>query len=348
MANAVFQSSSSTKLSESSIIFGSQLRSSEIEQTHLRYDHVNLELEEDFLAKSLGHWFLEILETDIVNTYNEIHNSQGCLEILHVILKHCLLCCTTVSNRCRRHPTVRLKALRESPGSTQEIIDEEVADHFKELRHRFLGFKKDKYMKNLEHYQRLSEVQEPKFMVIACADSRVCPSSILGFQPGEAFVVRNVANLVPRHENGPSETNAALEFAVNSLEVENILVIGHSCCGGIRALMSLQDEVISSSFITSWVVVGKPARLKTKAVASNLNLDQQCRHCEKESINRSLMNLLTYPWIEDRVMKGKLLIHGGYYDFIDCTFEKWTLDYKRGRSISGTDGHSIKNQEFWT
>ncbi|XP_071692549.1 beta carbonic anhydrase 5, chloroplastic-like isoform X2 [Rutidosis leptorrhynchoides] len=82
----------------------------------------------------------------------------------------------------------------------------------------------------------------PKFLVISCADSRVCPSYIIGFQPGEAFVVRNIANLVPPFENGPCETNAALEFSVNTLEVENILVTGHSCCGGIRALMSMEDE----------------------------------------------------------------------------------------------------------
>ncbi|KAF5944267.1 hypothetical protein HYC85_018344 [Camellia sinensis] len=98
---------------------------------------------------------------------------------------------------------------------------------------------------NLECYENLAKSQGSKFMVIACADSRVCPSYILGFQPGEAFVVRNVANLVPPFENGPTETNAALEFAVNSLEVENILVIGHRCCGGIRALMSMQDDVNS-------------------------------------------------------------------------------------------------------
>ncbi|KAI7992260.1 hypothetical protein LOK49_LG12G00699 [Camellia lanceoleosa] len=102
---------------------------------------------------------------------------------------------------------------------------------------------------NLECYENLAKSQAPKFMVIACADSRVCPSYILGFQPGEAFVVRNVANLVPPFVNGPTETNAALEFAVNSLEVENILVIGHSCCGGIRALMSMQDDVNSRWFM---------------------------------------------------------------------------------------------------
>ncbi|MQK22544.1 carbonic anhydrase, partial [Escherichia coli] len=83
----------------------------------------------------------------------------------------------------------------------------------------------------------------PKFMVIACADSRVCPSNILGFQPGEVFMIRNIANLVPVMKNGPSECNAALEFAVTTLQVENILVIGHSSCAGIETLMNMQEDV---------------------------------------------------------------------------------------------------------
>ncbi|KAF3435086.1 hypothetical protein FNV43_RR22173 [Rhamnella rubrinervis] len=248
-----------------------------------------------------------------------------------------------------------MKASREPPGLTQELNNkpegladtENECDLFKNLKHRFLSFKKHKYMENLEQYQKLAKAQAPKFMVIACADSRVCPSAILGFQPGEAFTVRNVANLVPPFESGPSETNAALEFAVNSLEVENILVIGHSCCGGIRALMSMEEEGDSSSFIRNWVVVGKNARLSTKSVASNLSFDQQCRHCEKESVNHSLLNLLSYPWIEEKVRKGVLCIHGGYYDFVDCTFEKWTLDYKESNLKEESVEFSVKDQLFW-
>ncbi|XP_009792594.1 beta carbonic anhydrase 5, chloroplastic isoform X1 [Nicotiana tabacum] len=251
---------------------------------------------------------------------------------------------------CRYNSALKLKALKEPMTLTKEMMDEKEmsvvteseSNEFTTLKHRFLNYKKDKYMKNLEHFQSLAETQSPKFMVISCADSRVCPSNILGFQPGEAFVVRNVANLVPPYENGPSETNAALEFAVNTLKVQNILVIGHSRCGGIRALMSMDNET-PSSFIRSWVVVGKSARASTKAAASNLSFDQQCKHCEKESVNCSLMNLFTYPWIKDKVNKGELLIHGGYYDFVDCTFEKWTLE-----NNSRVDNQvSIRNREFW-
>ncbi|XP_059445986.1 beta carbonic anhydrase 5, chloroplastic-like [Corylus avellana] len=182
-------------------------------------------------------------------------------------------------------PRLELKASKEPPGLTQQLDNsrleslaetENVCDFFEDLKHRFLRFKKRKFKENLEHFQNLAQGQPPKFMIIACADSRVCPTNILGFQPGEVFVVRNIANLVPTFESGPSETNAALEFAVNALKVENILVIGHSRCGGIRALMSMQDEEDSSSFIRSWVVVGNNARLITKSAASNLSFDQQC------------------------------------------------------------------------
>ncbi|XP_027357137.1 beta carbonic anhydrase 5, chloroplastic-like isoform X2 [Abrus precatorius] len=200
--------------------------------------------------------------------------------------------------------------------------------------------------KNIEQFENLAKAQAPKFMVIACADSRVCPSNILGFQPGEAFMIRNIANLVPPFESGPSETNAALEFAVNTLQVENLLVIGHSCCGGIRALMSMQDDANEKSFIKSWVVIGKNARIKAKAAASNLSFDEQCKHCEKESVNDSLLNLLTYPWIEEKVANEELSIHGGYYDFTDCSFEKWTLDY-RGTTLEENGRISAKNKIFW-
>ncbi|XP_024020323.1 beta carbonic anhydrase 5, chloroplastic isoform X1 [Morus notabilis] len=251
---------------------------------------------------------------------------------------------------------LRMKASREPPGLTQDLGNNKLetveetgsrSDLFQNIKHRFLSFKKHTYMKNLEHYEELAKGQAPKFMVIACADSRVCPSAILGFQPGEAFTVRNIANLVPPFEKGPSETNAGLEFSVNTLKVENILVIGHSCCGGIHALMSMEDEGQSSGFIQNWVVLGKNARLKTKAVASNLSFDQQCRHCEKESINRSLLNLLTYPWIEEKVREGVLSLHGGYYDFVDCTFEKWTLDYEECSLKKEDEKISVKDRLFW-
>ncbi|KAA0065088.1 hypothetical protein IC582_006359 [Cucumis melo] len=221
---------------------------------------------------------------------------------------------------------------------------------FDEMRRRFLSFKKHKYLEHLEHFQALAELQAPKFMVISCVDSRVCPSNILGFQPGEAFMVRNVANIVPPWENGPTETNAALEFAVNTLEVENILVIGHSSCAGIQSLMSMQDNATDSSFVHKWVVNAKAAKLRAKAAAAHLSFDQQCKHCEKESINLSLKNLMSYPWIEERLKQDLISVHGGYYDFLNCTFEKWSLDYKNTSRVDNDDDDRlchIKDQTIW-
>ncbi|XP_022131314.1 beta carbonic anhydrase 5, chloroplastic-like [Momordica charantia] len=221
---------------------------------------------------------------------------------------------------------------------------------FDEMKKRFLSFKKHKYLEHLEHFQALAELQAPKFMVISCADSRVCPSNILGFQPGEAFAIRNVANIVPPWENGPTETNAALEFAVNTLEVENILVIGHSSCAGIQSIMSMEDDVTASSFVHKWMANAKVAKLRTKAAAAHLSFDQQCKYCEKESIKLSLKNLTTYPSIEERLKRELISVHGGYYDFLTCTFEKWTLDYKNASRVDDDDDHHgclMKNQSVW-
>ncbi|XP_044381673.1 beta carbonic anhydrase 5, chloroplastic isoform X3 [Triticum aestivum] len=286
------------------------------------------------------------------------------------------------------------KASTDHSGLTRQLLDfqhdtvdetDGGYDPFSQLKERFTDFKQRNYVENFTNYQKLAEQQTPEFMVVACADSRVCPTSILGLQPGDAFTVRNVANLVPPYEHGASETTAALEFAVNSLQariffhmafifisshacnrsfvakypvlkqlcsfaqVPNVLVVGHSRCGGIQALMSMKskkDDRSSRTFIRDWVSLGKSARLSTEAAAGNLSFESQCRHCEKESINSSLLNLLTYPWIEERVKEGNLNLHGGYYNFIDCTFEKWTLVYRPG--LEGGSKYAIKNRSTWS
>ncbi|CAI0417522.1 unnamed protein product [Linum tenue] len=259
-------------------------------------------------------------------------------------------------HRFHLSPSVGRKALKlhtsvSCDGFAQETGNSEVECSpnaqsgldFEEMKQRFLSFKKQTYMKKLEHFRALAEMQFPKFMVIACVDSRVCPSNILGFQPGEAFMIRNVANIVPPLECGPTETNAALEFAVNTLQVENIFIVGHSDCAGIQTLMSMQEE--NSSFTEKWVANAKAAKFTAEADASHLSFEQQCKHCEKESINRSLLNLLTYPWIEEKVSKGLLSVHGGYYDFHNCTFEKWTIDYEE--SSIGQGRLSVKDTVLW-
>uniref|UniRef100_A0A7N0V1N7 Carbonic anhydrase n=1 Tax=Kalanchoe fedtschenkoi TaxID=63787 RepID=A0A7N0V1N7_KALFE len=228
--------------------------------------------------------------------------------------------------------------------ATEPAVDNESL--FDDLKRRFLRFKRNNYLKESERYQALARTQNPKFMVVACVDSRVCPSNILGFQPGEAFMVRNMANLVPPPEQGPSETLAALEYAIKTLGIENILVVGHSCCAGIKTLMSMEDSP-NLSFVEKWVVTGKSARLSSKSSASHLPFNRQCKYCEKESVSHSMRNLTMYPWIAERVEDERLAIHGGYYDFVSCTFEKWTLAVGRGDG-AGADPILIKDRQFWS
>ncbi|RWR82006.1 chloroplast carbonic anhydrase [Cinnamomum micranthum f. kanehirae] len=193
----------------------------------------------------------------------------------------------------------------------------------------FEHFKKEKYDKNPQLFGELAKGQSPKFMVFACADSRVCPSHVLNFQPGEAFMVRNIANMVPAYDKVRySGVGASIEYAVLHLKVENIVVIGHSACGGIKGLMSLpEDGSTSTDFIEDWVKIGLPAKARVKEAHPNLAFTDQCGYCEKEAVNVSLGNLLTYPFVREGLAKKTLSLYGGYYDFIGGGFELWAINF---------------------
>ncbi|KAL0385544.1 UNVERIFIED_CONTAM: Carbonic anhydrase, chloroplastic [Sesamum radiatum] len=214
--------------------------------------------------------------------------------------------------------------------------DESAFDPVQRIRTGFEHFKKENYEKNPSLYEQLAKGQSPKFLVFACSDSRVCPSHVLNFQPGEAFMVRNIASMVPPYDvKKYSGMGAAIEYAVLHLKVENILVIGHSCCGGIKGLMSIpEDGTTSSDFIEEWVNICKTAKAKVRTECNNLDFTEQCSHLEKEAVNVSLGNLLTYPFVRDAVVKKTLSLKGGHYDFVKGTFELWNLDCNVSPSVS--------------
>jgi len=197
------------------------------------------------------------------------------------------------------------------------------------LKTGFTKFKTEKYDKNPALYGELAKGQSPKYMVFACSDSRVCPSHVLDLQPGEAFVVRNVANMVPAYcTTKYAGIGSSIEYAVLHLKVSSIVVIGHSCCGGIKGLMSLPDDgSTSTAFIEDWIKIGLPAKAKVKAESGDLDIAEQIVKCEKESVNVSLSNLLTYPFVRDGLLKKTLTVKGGYYDFVNGSLELWNLDY---------------------
>ncbi|TXG50285.1 hypothetical protein EZV62_022809 [Acer yangbiense] len=195
------------------------------------------------------------------------------------------------------------------------------------IKDGFMYFKTWKFDESPELYNQLAQAQHPKILVFACSDSRVCPSHVLDFQPGEAFIVRNIGNMVPAfNQLRYSGVGATIEFAFVNLKVENILVIGHSHCGGIERLMSLpEDGSTSSDFIDDWVKIGLPAKAKVKADFGHLPEQEQKSQCEREAVNLSLTNLLSYPYVKSALENKSVSLRGGYYDFVGGKFELWEL-----------------------
>jgi carbonic anhydrase len=178
----------------------------------------------------------------------------------------------------------------------------------------FKRFQERYFSEDRDLFERLGQGQSPKTMIVACADSRVDPALLTGAVPGDVFVVRNVANLVPPYERGGSFASvpAALEFAVLSLGVEHIIVLGHAQCGGIHALMS--GAGTRGEFIGKWVGIAQRARERVLAELPAKPPALQERACEQASILVSLENLMTYPWIAQRVAAGTVHLHGWYFD----------------------------------
>lgn len=177
---------------------------------------------------------------------------------------------------------------------------------FKKLLEGYHGFR-EKYahgdksvMQYLSYYG-----QQPKIMVVACCDSRVDPALILQCDPGDLFIVRNVANIVPPYEKDEAHhgTSAALEFGVSFLNVEHLILLGHSQCGGIQALLDANDPN-QNDFITNWVSL---INLNT---SKDLNIDDSA----KQALKHSHQNCLTFPWIKDKVVKNELEIHLWFFD----------------------------------
>ena len=190
-------------------------------------------------------------------------------------------------------------------------------EEVKDLIDGYKRFHKESFEKKREFYDRLyKEGQSPRFLVISCCDSRVHPVQIMDTNPGDIFVIRNVANLVPVNEpDGKSHgTSAAMEFAVKHLNVKHIIVLGHSQCGGIKTLMEGEHFSSEYSFVDPWMGVAKNARLSALEKHKDKSFEEQCSYCEKSSIEISLNNLMTFPWIKEKCDSGELNIHGWYFN----------------------------------
>jgi carbonic anhydrase len=179
----------------------------------------------------------------------------------------------------------------------------------------FKVFRQTYYAEKQSLFDALAERgQAPKVMLIGCADSRVDPVLITGAGPGDIFVVRNVANLVPPYapDSRYHGTSSAIEFAVRGLGVEHIVVLGHAQCGGVRALLEGTGVAGGDDFIGAWMSIAEEAR--RNALLPQVAPAQRQKVCEHETIKVSLHNLRTFPWIRDRIAAGSLALHGWYFD----------------------------------
>jgi len=190
-----------------------------------------------------------------------------------------------------------------------------------ELVEGYRRFLAGRYKEEAALYSALAEQgQSPKVMVIACCDSRADPAAIFNAGPGQLFVVRNVANLVPPFEpHGDYHgTSAALEFAVNGLGVETILVMGHGRCGGVRAYLDgLYEAETPRGFIQRWMSLLKTARTDALREAGDQPIEAQAQALEFASVRHSIENLETFPFVKARVADGRLRLRGGYFDIAD-------------------------------
>jgi len=191
---------------------------------------------------------------------------------------------------------------------------------FADLIDGYHRFRTGEYRRHRDRWAELSEGQNPRVMVIACSDSRCDPAQVFDTVPGEIFVVRNVANLVPPFELGGGRhgVSAALEFAVTQLEVPEIVIMGHGSCGGVSAALSRRfrdAEPGAGGFIDHWVDMLDEAR--DRIVAEHGSGPEATRALELETVRVSIRNLRTFPFIPEREATGKLRLRGAYFAIAD-------------------------------
>ena len=190
----------------------------------------------------------------------------------------------------------------------------------------FFDFKKNFFGTDRSFYENLvNRGQQPKALVISCSDSRVDPAIIFGAKPGELFVVRNVANLVPPYQPDDNYhgVSAAIEFGVRDLGIGEIIVLGHAFCGGIKALCChvTEKDKTSREFITPWMKIALPVLDRFDLRSGK---DYDIHSVEKASIINSISNLRTFSWIRDLEDLGRLKIHGWWFDMKNGTL--WSYD----------------------
>ena len=200
----------------------------------------------------------------------------------------------------------------------------------KDLINKYRDWKESSFAQEKDHFERLAkEGQSPKYMIISCVDSRVDPNAIFKSKAGEMLVHRNIANIVPPYSQltEHSGTIAAIEFGVTALNIKNIIIIGHSGCGGIKNgyHMCHENNFDDKSSISNWLELLRP-------VYNNISgegKDEKVKFMEKESIIVSLENLSKYPFINAEVKSGEIMLYGVWNDIGSGSIETYDFEKKK-------------------
>lgn len=200
----------------------------------------------------------------------------------------------------------------------------------KELRDGYHDFRARQFVAQQERFRSLAAGQSPRTMVIACADSRVDPAQIYAAAPGELFVVRNVAALVPPYEESGTYhgTSAAIEFAVEGLRVANIVVMGHGMCGGVAAALAAGENRPVGRFIAPWVELLSEVRDRLIEQTERSHPSIRQRALERMAVQQSLQNLTTFPFVARAIEEGRLALHGAWFSIAEGELH-W-LDWDAG------------------
>lgn len=195
----------------------------------------------------------------------------------------------------------------------------------------YRAFRANRLVRDGARYRLLAEQgQSPEVMVIGCSDSRSSPETLFDAAPGELFIVRNVANLVPPYqaEGGHYGTSAAIEFGTQGLSVKHILVLGHARCGGIQAALQPNGQPLSKGdFVGKWVELLAPVAGEVANAGYSSAAERQTA-TERATIRRSIANLRTFPFVSDLEDEGRLQLHGAWFDI--ASGELWIMDPKSG------------------
>lgn len=196
-------------------------------------------------------------------------------------------------------------------------------DSIAKLTTGFRDFRDGRFQEQRATYETLVDRgQSPTVALIACSDSRLDPAIVLNADPGDLFIVRNIANLVPPYEREGHfhGTSAALEYAVEHLEVGHVIVLGHAHCGGIHSLFEKPaPDSEANQFVTPWMSLVQSAYLRVEGTMPDAPIEAKLRICEQSAVLVSLENLMTFPNIRQRVGQGRLRLHGWYIDIRSCT-----------------------------